>query len=93
MHFTLTHFWDGNKDLECHKTKINKKKKYIIYEEKNHLLSWIIMPQEARLFTPNSGQKKQIIPLSFVALFTRVLKPERCFLIVVLGPSDLGVIG
>ena len=31
--------------------------------------------------TSNGGQKKQIIPLSFVALFTRVLKPEGCFLI------------
>ena len=39
------------------------------------------MPQEARLFTPNGGKKKQIISLSFVALFTRVLKSERCFLI------------
>ena len=39
------------------------------------------MPREAYLFTPNGGQKKQIIPLSFVALFTRVLKPEGCFLI------------
>ena len=39
------------------------------------------MPQEAWLFTPNGGQKNQIIPLNFVALFTRVLKPEGCFLI------------
>ena len=33
------------------------------------------------IIQPNDGQKKQIIPLSFVALFTRVLKPEGCFLI------------
>ena len=39
------------------------------------------MPQEAWLFMPNGDHKKQIIPLSFVALFTRVLKPEGCFLI------------
>ena len=39
------------------------------------------MPQEAYLFTPNGGQKKQIIPLSFVVLFTRVLKLVEYFLI------------
>ena len=39
------------------------------------------MPQEARLFTPKGDNKEQIIPLSFVALFTRVLKLEGCFLI------------
>ena len=81
MHITLTHFWDGNKDLKCHKEKINKKK-YILYMKINHLLSWIIMPQEAWLFTPKMVDKKnEIISLSFVTLFTRVLKLEGCFLI------------
>jgi len=37
MHFTLTYFWDGNKDLKRHNAKIKKKKIWYI-SIKNHLL-------------------------------------------------------
>ena len=49
------------------------------------------MPQEASLFTHKMMDKNKIIPLSFVALFTRVLKPEGYFLSDALKPSGIGV--
>jgi len=51
------------------------------------------MPQEVWLFTPKGDNKEQIIPLSFVTLFTWVLTLDDVFSSSALWSSGLGVIG